>query len=209
MRFEEVLGHVRELPYFTPAMLGAFGWIGPAVEVALSRWVRDGKLTRLRRGLYRAAPPFDLPLPAAGPAALAHELREPSYLSLEWALNYHGLIPDVPFTFTSVTRRTPWTCSNAVGRYSYRNLTADLWWGFEEALLGQWRWILARPEKAMLDYWHLGDGEWTLERQLECRWQGLEEFDRAALAAAVARADRPRLHRAHETFLAAAEQLAW
>lgn len=62
----------------------------------LSRMVRDGKYIPIVKGLYetqRSTPGY----------LLAGSIYGPSYLSFEFALAYHGLIPEAVYTFTSAT----------------------------------------------------------------------------------------------------------
>ena len=143
-------------------------------------------------------------------AARAGELVLESYLSLAWALQLYGLIPDAVREHTSVTRKpAPPVVRTGDGRYSYQLLEPNLWWGFEERSLGlsgsQVR--VATPAKAMLDYWHLHAGDWSVERQREMRWQNLDHLDLDELAAAVRRADRRRLADAHQAFLVVADEI--
>ncbi len=61
-----------------------------------------GELLRIRRGLYCVAPHL---LPnKVNPLTLAHRIHEPSYISLEMAMSYHGMIPEAVCTITSVSQ---------------------------------------------------------------------------------------------------------
>ncbi|MCS5704695.1 hypothetical protein NZK27_00675 [Synechococcus sp. FGCU-3] len=86
----------------------------------VSEWLREGALQPLRRGLYLTGPalrhtPACLPL-------LANHLVGPSYVSLNYALALHGLIPEGVAEITSVTPRPSRTLSNSYGRFSYSHL---------------------------------------------------------------------------------------
>jgi len=56
--------------------------------------------------------------------------------------------------------------------------------------------MLATPEKALLDYWHLNTGPWTPARMAAMRFQQAEQVDRTALKQAAERFNSPRLFRA-------------
>lgn len=107
------------------------------------RWVRKGLLQRLRRGVYF--------FPERQPSLTAtiEHLYPPAYISLESALNRHGILPDVPFETLLVTPRptrrfhTPW------GRFRFHHIDPRLFFGYDPDSL------LAEPEKAVLDYFHL------------------------------------------------------
>lgn len=53
MKFEELLRIVRDKPVFSTGILLAGDTTPERVRVQLSRWVREGKVIRLRRGLVR------------------------------------------------------------------------------------------------------------------------------------------------------------
>jgi hypothetical protein len=87
----------------------------------VSEWIREGALPPLRRGLDLAGPglrtsPACLPL-------LANHLYRPSYVSLVFALAFHGLIPEGVAEVTSVTLKPARRISNGLGRFSYHHLT--------------------------------------------------------------------------------------
>lgn len=86
----------------------------------VSEWIREGALPPLRRGLDLAGPglrtsPACLPL-------LANHLYRPSYVSLDFALAFHGLIPEGVAEVTSVTLKPARRISNGLGRFSYHHL---------------------------------------------------------------------------------------
>ncbi len=41
--------------------------------------------------------------------------------------------------------------------------------------------VVARPEKALLDHWHLSAGEWTDDRLAEMRYQHMRDVNRRRL----------------------------
>src|SRR5579871_5690380 len=69
------------------------------LRLNLHRWVKKGELVRLRREVYA----FPRRMPSLPESISA--LYSPAYISLESALNRHGLLPDVPFEITLVTPR--------------------------------------------------------------------------------------------------------
>lgn len=120
----------------------------------LSRWVKDGYIRRLGAGLYlfseaKTAQEF-----------IANHLREPSYISLEYALYYYNLTVDISFHITSVT--TKGTKNIVVGdkTFFYHHVKPTVFDGFviKEAGnsddVGQ-RFYIATPEKALVDLFYL------------------------------------------------------
>jgi len=161
------------------------------VRVQLHRWVKQGKLLSLRRGFYawpnRRQPPF------LNPAELANALHRPSYLSGLWALSYYGLIPEKTTVFTSVTTRAPCRFENAVGLFEYRHVKAEAFFGYSTLDMADAKVLVARPEKALLDFWHLSKGAWSEDRMTEMRFQNVESVRERRLEQFARRFHSPRL----------------
>lgn len=117
----------------------------------ISELLRSGQLTALRRGLYVAGPESDLPIPDS--ILLANHLRGPSYVSLESALSYWGMIPERVFEVSSVTIKTAKEYDTPIGRFSYRHLAAPYYsFGVRRVELApQQMAMIASPEKAICD----------------------------------------------------------
>mgnify|MGYP001559503672 CR=1 FL=1 len=83
---------------------------------------------------------------------LANMLLQPSYVSLEAALQYYGIFAEaVNFTTTSVTSKLPRQFMNRTGRYTYRNINEKLFTGFTH-IKGDFDFAIALPHKAVFDY---------------------------------------------------------
>jgi hypothetical protein len=83
----------------------------------VSEWMRTGALESLRRGLYLTGEPLRQ-APACLPL-VANHLYGPSCVSLDYALAWHGLIPEGVVEVTSVTPRPRRILQNARGRFIY------------------------------------------------------------------------------------------
>ncbi len=195
MKWDKLLGLVAEQPIFSAEMLRVGKAAPGAVNVQLSRWKKAGKITQLRRGVYMANPPYVKLLPGYDLYAAAL-LHTPSYLSLEKALEYHGLIPEGVAVYTSVTTRRPVELKTPVGRYSYRQLTRNLFWGYERLEAGGGEAFIALPEKAILDLFYLNGVNITAAYLEELRLQNLENLDLSRLAAFAGRFAGPGVKRA-------------
>lgn len=197
MKYAELLEIVGDEPVFSSSLMLA-GDIDP-VDVAsqLSRWVAAGKLIALRRGVYAIGEPYRRRDPHA--FELANAIVQPSYVSLESALSFHGLIPEAVFSTTSVARTRPAEYETALGRFSYRVISADLFWGYEAVPVAadtRQRAYVALPEKALLDLVYLrphGDDVAFLE---QLRLDGLDTLDTARLVEFAQRSGKPKLMRA-------------
>jgi predicted transcriptional regulator of viral defense system len=195
MKFGDLIEIVGDQPFFDLATaVQISGEARSTLLTQLHRWTRAGKLLSLRRGMYALAEPYRrVPV---DPAHLANHLYRPSYLSGVWALGFYGLIPERVVTYTSVTPRVPRRFHNVFGDFEYRNVKQSAFFGYRVAEIGLQKILLAEPEKALLDLWHLGKGEWTEDRMLEMRFQNQELIDADALTAYSERFDSPRLLRA-------------
>ena len=195
MKFRELLSLVGQEPLFTTDILLAGGVSPDAVRLQLSRWVRQGKLIQLRRGLYALAPPYQRVQPH--PFLIANHLQRPSYVSLQSALAHYGLIPEFTPVTTSVITGRPRRRQTPLGRFEFRHVKKPFWFGFELTSLGQSQSaFVATPEKALLDLIHLQPGGDALAYLQELRLQHLDSLDWERLASYVERMDSPKLHRA-------------
>ena len=178
----------------------------PPSEVwrALSRWTAAGRLVQLRRGLYLLASPYTRRPPDL--LAIAGRMRRPSYLSLQSALAYHGVIPESVTTTMSVTSGRPGLWKTALGDFRYRHVHPDLFWGYQQVGLGEdGAGYLALPEKALLDLFYFTTGPIRAEFVRELRLEP-EAIDGRRLLEFARRAARPKLIRAAEVTVQVMEE---
>ncbi|MBD3320446.1 MAG: hypothetical protein GF350_05045 [Chitinivibrionales bacterium] len=172
--------------------------------VQLSRWENAGILLKLKRGMYVLADAYRKTEPYM--PYVAAQLHKPSYISLEKALEYHGLVPEAILVWTSVTTKRPALYDTPIGRFSYRHVKKELFWGYQSVSGNGWRGFMALPEKALLDYFYFFNGEVTAEFIDEMRFQNLDTVDRARMHAFASRFNKPKLIRAAEMFEAHAQE---
>lgn len=206
MEFRDLLFLVGDEPVFETALLLA----GPAkpeiVQKQLSRWVRQGSLFQLRRGLYCLAPPYQKTKPH--PFLVANRLVRGSYVSLHSALAHYGLIPEYVAVVTSIGGGRPGRLLTPLGEFETRHVRPDLLWGYDLVTVApDQNAFLARPEKALLDLIHLQPGGDDPAYLRELRLQNLDRLDLNRLAEDAGRSRSPKLKRAAQTIaeLAAAE----
>jgi len=113
--------------------------------------IKDGILQQIKRGLYIAGPRITSSKP--DPFLPANHLLGPSYVSLESALSYHGLIPEKVFEITSVTIKAKRRFSTPLGVYSYTRLSLPYYsYGIRSVEVDRHhRFLIASPEKALFD----------------------------------------------------------
>ncbi|WP_051347144.1 type IV toxin-antitoxin system AbiEi family antitoxin domain-containing protein [Thiomicrorhabdus chilensis] len=91
-----------------------------APNFKIHRWLDEGQLISLKRGLYAvpgssAGVALSLPL-------VANHLYGPSYVSMEFMLSHYGMIPERVMQVTSVTTRRGKHFENGLGRFSYQRV---------------------------------------------------------------------------------------
>ncbi len=205
MDFAALLKLTGALPCFDlPLLVQAFDDRRDAIRVQLSRWMKQGKVIGLRRGMYTLGETYRrTPLT---PAHLANWLYRPSYLSGLWALGFHDLIPERVVRLTSVTSRQPQRFENPFGVFDYRNIKQECFFGYRTVSHGGAEVLVAEPEKALLDHWHLTPGEWTEARMAEMRYQHAGAIDGDRLALYARRFSSPRIARALQRWLRLASE---
>ena len=116
----------------------------------IRRMVDDGEIVRVKKGLYVFGAPF-----RRQPIVreyLANLIYGPSYVSLESAMSYHGLIPERVEAVTSVTLGRSHTFETPFGAFTYLGLPRNRYIvGAGIATTGSVRFIIASPEKALAD----------------------------------------------------------
>jgi hypothetical protein len=89
-------------------------------------------------------------------------------------LGYYGLIPEKVVLYTSATTRVPRLFENEFGSFQYKHIKPDGFAGYQTVEIDDQKVLIAVPEKALLDLWHIESGEWTTERMAGMRFQNFE-----------------------------------
>lgn len=82
---------------------------------------------------------------------LANFLRYPSYVSLESALSFYSIMTGFSYQVTSITVRKPTELEADQKEFIYSQISQKLFWGWEK----KENFLIAKPEKALLDYVYL------------------------------------------------------
>lgn len=197
MEFNELLIIVDDEPLFESALLLA-GDVDPKlIRIQLSRWVKSGKILQVRRGLYALASPYRKTNPH--PFAVANRLQKASYVSLQSALAYYSLIPDIVQTTTSVSTGRTERLDTALGVYEFRHIKTELLFGYQLTKLGEQSAFLAVPEKAFLDLIYLNPGVDVDNYLLELRLQNLENLNNQRIYEYANSFGTPRMLKAAKT----------
>jgi len=121
----------------------------------ISRMVKAGELIRLKNGFYLIA---DRIIPKAKEGIpyeqVANVLYGPSYVSLEWALSFYGMIPERVHTVTSMTLGKDKEFNTPVGSFTYHKLPSNCYSvgiTLKKSPDFFGNFLIASPEKALAD----------------------------------------------------------
>jgi len=111
----------------------------------------EGVIESIKKGLYIAGPKISVSRPESG--LLANHIFGPSYVSMESALSYYGLIPERVYEIASMTTKASKVFSTPVGIFTYTHLPLPYYaFGLNMVRLSEnQRAIIASPEKALCD----------------------------------------------------------
>ena len=145
----------------------------------LTRWVKKGRLIGLRRGVYLLNR-NDRKMEVDN-NVVANILYEPSYLSLEYALNFYGIIPEAVADLTSVTTRKTMRFSNELGNFIYQKIKPRAFRGFKKVGEGKNSFFIAEAEKAVADFLYLNLSKFTTDPkdilEKSYRFQNIDELN--------------------------------
>lgn len=201
MKYEELLQLIGGAGVFDSSLLLAGRGSATGVRRQLDRWVKTGRVVMLRRGVYLVPPPYTMHQPHS--FRLANALRRASYVSLQSALAYYGMIPEhVPVT-TSVTTNRAEEVGTTVGRFTFRHVKKDMFFGYSEVEVSPGsRCLLATPEKALVDLLYLTPGSDAPGWLEELRLEPVPSLDRARLVDIGARCGSVKVKRALRRLMA-------
>lgn len=117
----------------------------------LSLWKRHGLIDQIKRGVYV----FNDRKDNIQKDEVAFLLYGPSYISTESILKKNGLIPEMVIAVTSITTRTTRRFVNSFGSFIYHHVTPRLFFGYTALVTPNGKYLIASPEKALLDYLYL------------------------------------------------------
>ena len=122
-----------------------FGVSAVAASGLLHRYKKRGFILQLKRGLYV----FPDLLPPD--VYVANKIYSPSYISLEFALSLHGVIPETVYEITSVTTKATRRFETLGKVFSYRKIKKSAYTGYEIQKQQGLSFNVADVEKAFVD----------------------------------------------------------
>ena len=181
MNFREFMEKWRDVPYINTLGVFAHAGVDQAMRNQLTRWQKRGLIIQLKRGIYILNKNDRKIFPSR--FFFANQIMWPSYVSLESALGYYGLIPEMVSDVTSVTSKKTARFKNELGQFIYQHLKPDVFKGYrsfkDEAGMDV---LIADPEKALVDFLYLNLGKFKVSAKDvfggSYRFQNTEQLNR-------------------------------
>jgi predicted transcriptional regulator of viral defense system len=131
-----------------------------ARHAQIKRALAQGYLKRLTRGVYHKAGYLEKRKPH--PFEMSQYLLWPSYVSLESALSYRGLIPEAIYKTTCVTSKRPKIIENEYGLFEFKKIpNKNFMVGVERIEEDGYVYFVATAWKALCDYVYCYKKNWT------------------------------------------------
>ena len=119
----------------------------------LNEWQNKGFIKKVIKGYYIFS---DSKLDENVLFEIANRIYNPSYISFEMALSWHGIIPESVYGITSVSTRRTYSFKTAIAEFTYRQLKPQLFFGYDLVEYSGGKYFkIAVMEKAILDYFYI------------------------------------------------------
>ncbi len=127
-----------------------------AINMKLSRLVKEGVLVRLRKGFYCVSSDYSSKL--IEPGVIANALYGPSYVSFETALAHYGLIPEHVYVNLSAVLKHGEKYKTPLGEFHYYQMPENVFGiGVQSERTKNGAFLMANPTKALCDtLWRKG-----------------------------------------------------
>jgi len=137
------------VPFSTQA-IGTFFPNTKAVTMKANNLQKAGELIRLKRGLYVISPKESGE--TLSTELIANHIYGPSYVSLQTALRFYGLIPEAVHEIQSMTIKRARLFTNDLGVFNYISCPRDYFSiGIRQITINNNTLLIATPEKALCD----------------------------------------------------------
>lgn len=154
MKYLEFKNQIKDFPIIFSEQIGFFTKEIQSTRNQISRWKNSGLLIKLRKGMYLLNENDRKLNPSL--FFLANTIYAPSYISLEYALQFYGLIPERVVDVTSVSTLKTKKFINSSGVFVYRKIKQECFRGFTELKDNLSNsFLIALPEKTVIDFLYL------------------------------------------------------
>jgi len=151
MQVQRKLKHLG-LGVFTPREFqGIFNVPKKTALTFISRNVKSGLFLKLRNNYYQLQDNY------VSAYTIANKIYQPSYVSLETALSYYGIIPETIYAVTSITTKSTKEFETPKTVFIYRKIKLRGFTGYRATRLEGVVVLFAEAEKALADYLYFVD----------------------------------------------------
>jgi hypothetical protein len=160
MKYQELKKSI-DKPYFTNLDILLKGLNIYAYQ--LSTWKKKNYIGRLKSGIYFFVDEKE----KITPQEVSFLIYQPSYLSMESMLGCYGLIPEIVYGQTAITTKATRKFSNDFGNFTYRHINPKLFFGYTPVETPFGKYLIAEPEKALLDYFYFNLGRINDQKDID------------------------------------------
>ncbi|MBU0571476.1 MAG: hypothetical protein KJ995_02860 [Candidatus Omnitrophica bacterium] len=118
----------------------------------LYEWQKKGYIKKLTNNFYIFS---DTEINDSFLKMTGNKIYSPSYVGLESALSYYGLIPEAVFQVTGISSRKTRNINTVISNFSYRSIHKRHFWGYTLITDTSHNFLISDPEKTILDYLYL------------------------------------------------------
>jgi predicted transcriptional regulator of viral defense system len=118
----------------------------------LIEWQKKGYIKKLTRGYYIFA---DVQVDEGVLFQISNKIYAPSYVSLQMAFAYYGLIPESVYGVTAVATRRTYQFKTPLAQFVYRTIKPEMFFGYDLIKHGDKYFKMASPEKTFIDHLYL------------------------------------------------------
>ncbi len=136
-------------------------------KMNLLTWQKKGYLQKNRNSWYSFT---DITINETTLYYMANKIYKPSYISLETALHYYGIIPEAVFFISSISTVKTQKFKTKQSLFTYSNLKKDVFLGYKLIQTKNYTFKIAEIEKTILDFLFLRPQIKTYEDIIALRW---------------------------------------
>ena len=153
------------------------GYSHDALKQQISSLSSRGWLIRIKRGFYAVANLESHNFSNISPLVISRVLVPDSYVSFEFALNYHGFFDQLFNTVSAVTTSRTKTFHFQDLEYRYVKSKSEMMKGFKEITIEGQHGRVAELEKALRDFLHFRRDSYTVDLLIEKLKETKNEID--------------------------------
>ena len=142
-------------------------WDYEQTKNMVTKLVKSGWLVRIKRGLYAISDLSTKGFLTISPLVVASLLLPESYVSFESALSYHGMFDQLSNQTTSVSLKSYKSVDLSGVSYSFVKTKQELFFGWQDVLVGSHGANIAYPEKALIDIVNFRRSQYTIDLVIE------------------------------------------